>query len=190
MNSKTFNNRPNELVTTTDGRKIWVSRSVAVVGVFCCLCMDDEKYYFAIEKRGTNPGLDKQGLWCLPCGYLDWDETGEQAIIREAWEEIGLDIEKLHKSRIGFPSLEQPWFVKTKPNENRQNVTLRYGFNFVRKDLPRLIPNNDCEPNEVADAEWVTYSDIVLGKYEFAFNHDEVIKDYWNRFIHNQLGHL
>jgi hypothetical protein len=54
---------------------------------------------------------------------------------------------------------------------------------FIKKELPTLIPNNDCEPNEVADAVWASYSDICLGKYEFAFEHDKVIKEFWNRFI-------
>ena len=88
-----FKNRPNEMVTTTDGRKIWVSRSVAVVGIITCYSRNQR--YFAIEKRGTAINLDKQGLWCLPCGYLDWDESGPDAIRREAWEEIGLNLEEL-----------------------------------------------------------------------------------------------
>jgi 8-oxo-dGTP pyrophosphatase MutT (NUDIX family) len=183
MTSLTFKNRPNELVTTTDGRKLYHSRSVAVVGVLCCYSVEEEKYYFAIEKRGTAPGLDNQGLWCLPCGYLDWDETGPQAFAREVWEEIGLDVEKLKKYAINGHSLDQPWFVKTSPDENRQNVTLRYGMVFVKNDLPRLIPNHACEPNEVADALWVPYSDIIVGKYKFAFNHDSVIKEFCHRFF-------
>jgi ADP-ribose pyrophosphatase YjhB (NUDIX family) len=36
-----------------------------------------------------------QGYWNLPAGYLEVDETPEQAIIREAAEETGLEIEPL-----------------------------------------------------------------------------------------------
>jgi 8-oxo-dGTP pyrophosphatase MutT (NUDIX family) len=178
MNKPMFKSRPNELITTTDGRKLYHSRSVAVVVVLACMDTNGA-YKFAIEKRGTNPGLDKQGLWCLPCGYLDWDESGTQAVKREVWEEIGLDLDEYKDVELpGSPGLEQPWFVKTSPDENRQNVTLRYGMTFIKRELPKLTPNNDCEPNEVADAQWVNYSDILLGKYEFAFNHDKVIAEY------------
>ena len=178
-----FKNKPNECVTTTDGRKIWVSRSVAVVGVFCCFNVEDNKYYFAIEKRGRNPGLDKPGLWCLPCGYLDHNESGSDAIIRESWEEIGLDIDELYKKIIYLPNLEQPWYVKTEPDENRQNVTLRYGFTFFYQGLPNLNPNNDCETDEVSDAVWATYEEISRNKYEFAFNHDKIIIEYIEKFL-------
>jgi len=183
MSKPIFKSRPNELITTTDGRKLYHSRSVAVVVVLAC--MDSNGFYrFAIEKRGTAQGLDKQGLWCLPCGYLDWDESGTQAAKREVWEEIGLDLDDLKKVELpDSPGLEQPWFVKTEPDENRQNITLRYGMVFIKMQLPKLNANNDCEPNEVAAAEWATYSDIVLGRYEFAFNHDKVIKEFRERFI-------
>lgn len=178
-----FKSRPNELITTTDGRKLYHSRSVAVVVVLAC--MDPNGYYrFVIEKRGNNPGLDKKGLWCLPCGYLDWDESGTDAVRREVWEEVGLDLnDYLGLQLPRSPGIDNPWYVKTKPDENRQNVTLRYGMIFIKQDLPTLIPNNDCEPDEVADAKWVTYSDIKLGKYEFAFGHDKVIADFREKFI-------
>lgn len=183
MSIVSFKNRPNECVTTTDGRKLWHSRSVAVAGVFCCFTSGE--HYFVIEKRGNNPGLDKQGLWCLPCGYMDWDESGPEAMAREAWEEIGLDLNELKASIIPGPTFDQPWYVKTDPTEIRQNITLRYGFTFVKFDLPKLNPNNDCEPNEVADAKWIKLEE--LGNYEFAFGHDQVIKDYANRFIVDKL---
>jgi 8-oxo-dGTP diphosphatase len=33
------------------------------------------------------------GLWCIPCGYVEYDEDVRDAIIREFHEETGLDIE-------------------------------------------------------------------------------------------------
>ena len=38
---------------------------------------------------------DGQGLWCCPCGYLDFDETLEECVIREIKEETGLTIPKM-----------------------------------------------------------------------------------------------
>jgi 8-oxo-dGTP pyrophosphatase MutT (NUDIX family) len=182
MTKPVFKNRQNELVTTTDGRQLYNSRSVAVVLVLICM-NPDEEYRIAIEKRGNNPGLDKKGMWCLPCGYLDWDESGPDAVRREVWEEIGLNLNDYTNVMIGDANLEQPWFVKTLPNENRQNITLRYGMVIIQKEWPKLTANNDCEPDEVADAVWAKYSDVVMGKYEFAFSHKEVIAEFWHRFI-------
>lgn len=176
----TFKNRPNELITTTDGRKLFHSRSVAVIMVLGVYF--DGNYHFAIEKRGTAPGLDKQGLWCLPCGYLDWDESGPDAIMRELWEEIGIDFMRdLGHMTAEVNYMNQPWDVKTEPDENRQNVTLRYGavFSDDVSALPTLKPNNDCDhPNEVADAKWITVEEIK--DYQFAFNHDIVLKNFIN----------
>jgi ADP-ribose pyrophosphatase YjhB (NUDIX family) len=42
-----------------------------------------------LVRRRFEPG---RGLWCLPCGFEDADESPEQAAIREAREETGLDI--------------------------------------------------------------------------------------------------
>lgn len=180
----TFKNRPNELITTTDGRKLYHSRSVAVVLTLVCYEISSDTINIAVEKRGDAPGLDKQGLWCLPCGYLDWDEDGADAVRREAWEEIGIDMRELEKKHINGPTLDAPWFVKSKPDENRQNVTLRYGLIFASSKLPVLIPNNDCDhPNEVADAKWIRKSDVLLNTYQFAFNHDKVILDFYGKYI-------
>jgi 8-oxo-dGTP pyrophosphatase MutT (NUDIX family) len=174
----TFKNRPNELITTTDGRKLYHSRSVAVVGVFGMYI--GASLNVIIEKRGTAPGLDKQGLWCLPCGYLDWGESGPEAIRRELWEEVGIDLMDYLTVCHSPNYTQQPWHVKTEPDENRQNVTLRYGA--VWSDLhqiPVLKPNNACDhPNEVADAKWMPISDIT--KYQFAFNHDKVLLDFYH----------
>lgn len=163
-----FNNRQNECVTTTDGREIWVSRSVAVTltGV---LTIRGGGTFVLVSKRGEDVP-DFSGYWCLPCGYMDWDESGPEAVAREAWEEVGLDITPY------FDMNSQPWYVKTDPSENRQNISLRYGFWKVVDMLPKLIPNNEGEGNEVAAAEWVSLRDV--DKRLYAFNHLQSIHDY------------
>ncbi len=44
----------------------------------------------ALIRRGVEPG---KGLWGLPAGYVEADESVEEAAIREAREESGLEIE-------------------------------------------------------------------------------------------------
>lgn len=44
----------------------------------------------ALVLRGENPG---KGLWGLPAGFMEVDETAEQAARRECFEETGLIVE-------------------------------------------------------------------------------------------------
>ncbi len=37
-------------------------------------------------------GSTYAGLWCIPCGYVEYDEDVRAAIVREFREETGLDI--------------------------------------------------------------------------------------------------
>ena len=44
----------------------------------------------ALVKRGVEPG---QGKWGLPGGYVEADESAEEAAVRETWEEAHLRVE-------------------------------------------------------------------------------------------------
>ena len=37
-------------------------------------------------------GLRRDGGWCIPCGHVEWDESVEQAAVREFAEETGLTV--------------------------------------------------------------------------------------------------
>jgi ADP-ribose pyrophosphatase YjhB (NUDIX family) len=34
----------------------------------------------------------RAGAWCIPCGYVEWDEDVRQAAVREMKEETGLEV--------------------------------------------------------------------------------------------------
>jgi 8-oxo-dGTP diphosphatase len=52
-----------------------------------CLVVVDEKARVLLVKRSVEP---KKGFWCLPGGFMELDETPEQAALRELTEETGL----------------------------------------------------------------------------------------------------
>lgn len=49
-------------------------------------------------KRGVPPRI---GFWSFPCGYVEYDETIQQAAIRETREECGLEVEIAPAGMIG-----------------------------------------------------------------------------------------
>jgi len=168
-----FNNRPNKSYKI-DGKEIWESRSPALVGVV--IVKYNERNYVLIGQRG--PGAaDNHGLWNVPCGYLDWNESGTNGIIREIYEETGLNIKGIRNVDIFSYDLSQPFYVNTKPNENRQNVSLSYGIYFECEELPKLTTDH-CEPGEVSDVKWVEVNQLDV--FDFAYNHNERINHYLN----------
>lgn len=46
-----------------------------------------------IEREHLLIGKRRDGGWCIPCGYLEWDESVEAAAVREFREETGLQVD-------------------------------------------------------------------------------------------------
>ena len=172
MDKKTFKNKENPCINHY-GEKIWVSRSVAVAGVIIALY--DNKRYVLTSKRGPN-AADFQGLYNLTCGYLDWDESGPEAMIRELYEETGFDMDLITVDQILKQHMDQPWYVASNPTQSRQNVTLRYGLYFMTNKLPKLTTKYNPVIGEVVDPIWMPLEDI--NNHEWAFNHNDVIRHY------------
>ncbi len=167
-----FKNRHN-LSHNVGGKVVWESRSVAVNCVVVAGSII--KPYVLLGKRGKGVP-DGIGLFNVPSGYLDWDESGTEAVYREVWEETGL---YLPDQKIIINNLLNPWYVNTQPDENRQNISLRYGcvIGLIGNELP-LLTSENSEPEEIEELSWVPVSE--LSQYKYAFKHDIVIKQYLN----------
>jgi ADP-ribose pyrophosphatase YjhB (NUDIX family) len=154
-----FVNTPNSVVQI-DGKSHWISRSVAVVAV---VMWNNE---ILITKRGEN--VSATGKWCVPCGYLDWDESASQCVSREIYEETGLNI-----SQFQVTGLENPYEIVTDPEVNwKQDIALHYLIKISSQTRPEFdISKTDS--GEVLDIKWILESEIE--KFEFAFNHDKRI---------------
>ena len=138
-----------------DGKEYWISRSVAVCGAV--FTIDDGLRVLAV-KRGNN--LDEPGKWCLPCGYLDWNETLEEACAREIMEETGL-----HTHSFNL------YHIDSNPESNRQNVTVVY-WSFSRDYASHTVSVDGVES---VDLKWIAIPDIKY--YDWAFGHKNLIQD-------------
>jgi ADP-ribose pyrophosphatase YjhB (NUDIX family) len=178
MTTPKFNNKINEhiIIHVESNNKIfhkdvWISRSVAVVGVVFAL--NEDGYNVLIVKRSDK--MDEGGKYCLPCGYLDWDETGFESVTREIHEETSLytpDYEKF----LYLNNKEQPCFIQTDPTKDKnQNVSLVYIMVYNFYDNILKFPNDivKYKNEETAEVQWLNLTDLEdLKKYNWAFNHD------------------
>lgn len=180
-----FNNRQNIPHEVGSGKIVWESRSVAVNGVILATIKDKvDDVYILCSERGP-ASADFQGFMNLIAGYLDWDETATDAFIRETWEEVGLniieDIYENPKCTVLRDDLSQPWHVASEPDQNRQNVSLRFGLIFEIENeqyLPTLSLEHNEIVGEVKNPMWLPLSEFGSYSHKWAFNHDKVIVSY------------
>ena len=110
-------------------------------------------------RRGHGPGA---GLWSFPGGRLEPGETLHEAVVREAFEETGLEV--VVDRFVGFVE--------------------RFGddpapYHFVIMDFAVTVLDPERVPvagDDAAEAMWVPFEDVgdlrlVTGLYEFCSDH-------------------
>lgn len=105
--------------------------------------------------------LPEGGKWGVPGGFMERDETIEQAIAREIMEETGWQVKNLTLLRVN----DDP----NRPCEDRQSVDFVY---FCEATEQTGQP--DWETDEVRWFNW----DELPGQEEMAFDHLENVKLY------------
>lgn len=197
MNESKFKNRPNYHLryNYNDGRGIkidqdfWISRSVAVVGVVFANTTDGLKVLIA--KRSLRM-LDEGGKWGVPCGYLDWNETTHEAMMREVYEETSLYLPDIEKCLI-FDNNKQTIRISDDPNTKRQNISLIYVsvYDFIDKINKFPLHVENFSNKETTMVSWLKLTEFfeVCEQYQWAFNHDDTIKEalkYFNKNFSKQ----
>jgi len=95
----------------------------------------DEKYLLVQEKQPK-----AYGLWNLPAGKVDVGETLEEAAIREAKEEVGLDVELIQKIGIF---------------QDTATEAVKHAFEA------KIIGGELKYPeDEMLDAKWLTFEEV------------------------------
>ena len=157
------------VIDKATGREHWISRSIAAVVCIIAKDKSGDEYVLAVQRGKGTPDPEYVGKYCMPCGYLDYDETIAQAAQREVKEETGLT----------FPVAD---FKLVTINDNpfddkRQNVTFRYlvKSNILVNELELMFTTKNSEKDEVSGIRFIKLSNIEL--YEWAFNHETLIKE-------------
>lgn len=121
------------------------------------ICLKDNK--ILLIKRSnkfTNPNK-----YALPGGFLNRDETTEQATLRELKEETGYEGKIVKLIKV----LDTP----NRKNDDRQNVSFIYLIHVGEK-----VGDPD---NEVSAVIWFDL-DMLPNEEDFAFDHFGMIKDF------------
>lgn len=156
------------IIDKETGREYWISRSVAVLGIVKAIDKNGVKYVLAEQRGIGTPDPEYVGKWCLPCGYLDFDETCKQAIAREVVEETGVNI---HPDNFELIEINDNPF-----DDKRQNITFRFKTELEGYIDDFELTNKFSETNEVMNIKWIDLKEI--NNYKWAFNHEKIIKIY------------
>ena len=116
----------------------------------------NEKYILLIE-RGSEPFKNK---WALPGGFIEMDETLEDACKRELEEETGLKVDKM----VQFKTYDAV-------DRDPRHRTISTIF-FTELDKKQQVKGGD----DAARAEWFPVSSLP----ELAFDHEQIIKEFFN----------
>ncbi len=161
-----------------DNKEYWISRAIAVTGCIICRSRFTEEPVYLISKRGSGCP-DHIGEWQFNCGYLDWDETLDQAVKRELYEELGLRLDTLPVF-----DLTQYQIISDPTRDARQNVSVRYKIEVALENIVELINAGTINPdtqsrggeaNEIADIALIHFDE--RHNYDWAFNHKELLED-------------
>ena len=160
----------NQVYVTDDGQKIYNDRPVGV-SLFIFTADKSGNWYVLCNQRG-NRTSDSQLMWNVPSGYLDWDEDGAQAAIRETKEECGLDIPYYRVTEVER---------STSPKEHKQHVIFRYYTIVPSHYLEKELICTSDEEDEVRDIKWIPLSN--LNDYNFAFNQNRTIERIFTGYV-------
>lgn len=160
MNHPAFKNRAN-LSHDINGKTVWESRSVVVIATVVSLASAHPDILLVKRARGTY----KEGMWCLPCGFLDYDETALEAAQREVWEESGIDT-----TEPGWVFETDPWRINSIPSNEKQHVSIYYNFT---KAGPRPNAKMAPSPQEIEETAWIPISQAQ--EMDLAFNHSAAV---------------
>ncbi len=100
--------------------------------------------------------------WCLPGGFVDKNETVEDAARRELEEETGLKVSNLFVSNVYSDPVR----------DSRGTITVAY-FTFV-VNKPKVKVNDD----ENSSVKWINMSYIK----ELGFDHKRIVGDAFTKF--------
>lgn len=105
------------------------------------------------------PRISRQPLWTLPGGGLDHGEEPRAAVIREVWEETGLQATVSPEARVYSMHNARARFGKNRADYHALRIVFE-GWVPTDAPDPRVVE----EDGSTVDAAWVPLSDVLSGE--------------------------
>ncbi len=117
---------------------------------------EKDSTFVLLIQRGNEPYKNK---WALPGGFIEMDETLEQACIRELEEETGLKVEQMKQFRT-YDAIDR----------DPRHRTISVVHSVVLKEKQPVNGSDDA-----AQAAWFSV-DLLP---ELAFDHGQILKEFF-----------
>ena len=140
--------RANKCIKDENGNDVWISRSNVVIPIVFKMNEETGDIFTLVEKRGS--AVSHTGEWCCPCGYIDWDETLEEACHREVKEETGLDLD-----------MNKIIFVNVDTNIYTKNQTIDHWY-MCWADGKDFDLSKVETKDEILDLKWLKVAKVEL----------------------------
>ena len=124
------------------------------------LAKEGEEWYLLLIQRGKEPFKNQ---WALPGGFVNMEETLEQACRRELEEETGLQLSNMEQFRV-FDAIDR----------DPRHRTISVVFYAMIPGVCQVKGEDDA-----SDARWFPLSLLP----ELAFDHGEIIREFQLRTL-------
>ena len=123
------------------------------VDIIIELCDRQERPIVLIDRKNIPYG------WAIPGGFVDYGESIESAAIREAQEEVSLEVE-----------LVEQFYVYSDPQRDKRQHTIAIVFIATAVGEPKAA---DDAKNLAIFSQWNMPT-------ELCFDHNQIMNDYWH----------
>lgn len=120
-----------------------------------------------LVRRGAEPG---KGLWALPGGFIQEDESLLDGCLRELREETRL---KLPRPVLKGSLKATAVFDHPDRSQRGRTITHAYHFDFPAGELPPVRGEDDA-----AKAEWVPVADALASEEQFFEDHFHILEHF------------
>lgn len=173
MGTEAFENLKSEYKFAIDYEKLYENTPYNNMNFYTADSVVIQSGHVLLVKRGKAPG---KGLWALPGGHVNQNETAFDASMRELVEETGINLQREVLERCLFceKNFDHPdRSLRARiTKKHARTVDMAFGYKLDdKRDLPLVKGLDDAE-----DAHWFTFEEVANMRAELFEDHADIIE--------------